>query len=95
MRKARPARRVWAEMQGSRVCKARRAQLARRGPPGSPLLAHRVSGIYQPGDTVTLPDCELPTTGGRSTPLLPWGIGLAALGAFAVWFARRRRVINC
>ena len=65
-------------------------------PAGGPArAAHgaRVSGeIYQQGDTVTLPECTLPETGGRSTPLLPFGVGLAVFGAAVAWYTRRRKV---
>ena len=62
---------------------------------GPSRVAHgsRVSGdFYHEGETVTLPECALPETGGRSTPLLPFGIGLAAFGAAVAWYTRRRKV---
>lgn len=62
---------------------------------GPSRIAHgsRVSGeSYHAGDTVSLPDCTLPETGSRSTPLLPFGIGLAVFGAAVAWYTRRRKV---
>jgi LPXTG-motif cell wall-anchored protein len=47
--------------------------------------------VFDVGSKVTLPECTLPNTGGRSTPVLPYAVGLIALGAAVVWFTRRRR----
>jgi hypothetical protein len=51
-----------------------------------------VSGVtYSPGAEVDLTNCTLPSTGGRSTGLLPWGLTLLAAGIAVLLITCRRR----
>lgn len=60
--------------------------------PGAPRAPHRFVGglTYQPGASVSLSQCNLPSTGGRSMQLMPWALALVA-GGLAVLFVTRRR----
>ena len=52
---------------------------------------HGKADFYRPGQEVTLANCELPTTGGGSTSMLPFAVALLGVGAVAVLTGRRRR----
>jgi len=75
-----------------------------KGPKGdaAPPLGPRRSAHVRPagtnypigGSVITLEDCNLPTTGGSSTPMLPYALLLVALGGVAVMIADRRRVLR-
>lgn len=52
---------------------------------------HGKLDFYRPGQEVTLANCELPTTGGGSTSMLPFAVALLGVGAVAVLTGRRRR----
>ncbi len=58
--------------------------------PGPGRRVHGKADLYVPGQTVTLANCELPTTGGGSTSMVPFAVALLGVGVVAVLTGRRR-----
>lgn len=62
--------------------------------PGPSRRVHGKADLYTPGQTVTLSECVLPTTGGGSTSMFPFALALLGVGVVAVLTGRRRKSVS-